>query len=68
MAALARRWGSPKHVQDMLELLARLGGELSKDVGAARAGPAFRMTTLRFPDTRSLYPAMSSSPPAHHTT
>jgi hypothetical protein len=38
MAALARRWGSPKYVQDMLELLARLGGELSKDVGADTRG------------------------------
>jgi hypothetical protein len=31
MAALARRWGSPKHVQDMVELLAKLEGEMRKD-------------------------------------
>ena len=32
MAALARRWGSPKDVQDMIELLAKLEGELGKEV------------------------------------
>ena len=31
MAALARRWGSTKHVQDLVELLAKLEGELTKD-------------------------------------
>lgn len=31
MAALARRWGSTKHVHDMVELLAKLEGELNKD-------------------------------------
>lgn len=41
MAALARRWGNPKHVQDMVELLAKLEGELSKDSQeGARSGVA----------------------------
>lgn len=31
MAAMARRWASTRHVQDMWELLARLEGELRKD-------------------------------------
>jgi hypothetical protein len=38
MAALARRWGSTKHVQDMVELLARLEGELTKEAGEATRG------------------------------
>ena len=33
MAAMARRWGNPKYVQDMIELLARLQGELNKEAG-----------------------------------
>jgi hypothetical protein len=33
MAAMARRWASTRHVQDMWELLAKLEGELSKDAG-----------------------------------
>ena len=37
-AALARRWGSTKHVQDMVELLARLEGELTKEAGEATRG------------------------------
>ena len=32
MAALARRWSSPKFVQDMVELLAKLEGEFGKEV------------------------------------
>jgi hypothetical protein len=35
MAAMARRWGSTKHVQDMWELLARLEGEMTKEAGGA---------------------------------
>ena len=31
MAAMARRWASPRYVQDMWELLAKLEGEMSKD-------------------------------------
>lgn len=31
VAALRRRWASPRYVQDMVELLARLEGELNKD-------------------------------------
>jgi hypothetical protein len=31
MAAMARRWASTRHVQDMWELLAKLEGELRKD-------------------------------------
>lgn len=38
MAALARRWGSTKHVQDMVELLARLEGELSKEAAEGARG------------------------------
>jgi len=33
IAALCRRWASTKHVQDMVEIKARLDGELSKDTG-----------------------------------
>jgi hypothetical protein len=36
MAAMARRWASTRHVQDMWELLAKLEGELTK--GAAATG------------------------------
>lgn len=36
MAAMARRWGNPKYVQDMIELLARLQGELNKEAGDGR--------------------------------
>jgi hypothetical protein len=38
LAAMARRWASTKHVQDMWELLARLEGELSKDAAAGARG------------------------------
>jgi hypothetical protein len=38
MAALARRWGSPKYVQDMCELLAKLEGEFSKGTGEGPPG------------------------------
>lgn len=38
MAAMARRWGSTKHVQDMWELLAKLEGELSKDAAERASG------------------------------
>jgi hypothetical protein len=38
MAALARRWGSTKHVQDMVELLAKLEGELTKEAGDGARG------------------------------
>ncbi len=38
MAAMARRWGSTKYVQDMCELLAKLEGELTKEVGAGARG------------------------------
>ena len=31
MAALARRWASTKHMQDMVQLLAKLVGEMTKD-------------------------------------
>jgi len=38
LAAMARRWGNPRYVQDMWELLAKLEGELSKDAAAAGGG------------------------------
>jgi hypothetical protein len=38
MAALARRWGNPKYVQDMCELLAKLEGEFSKETGERPRG------------------------------
>jgi hypothetical protein len=38
MAALARRWGSTKHVQDMWELLAKLEGEMTKEAGEGARG------------------------------
>jgi hypothetical protein len=38
MAALARRWGSTKHVQDMVELLAKLEGEMTKETGDGARG------------------------------
>lgn len=38
--ALCRRWKSTRHVQDMVELLARLEGEMNRDGidGAGRVG------------------------------
>ncbi len=38
IAALCRRWRSTKHVQDMVELLARLEGEMNKDGHADSRG------------------------------
>jgi hypothetical protein len=38
MEALCRRWKSTKHVQDMVELLAKLEGELSKNAGEGARG------------------------------
>jgi hypothetical protein len=38
MAAMARRWASPKYVQDMWELLAKLEGEFSKETGEGPRG------------------------------
>jgi predicted hydrolase (HD superfamily) len=40
MAAMARRWASPRYVQDMWQLLAKLEGELKKDAAenAGRVG------------------------------
>ena len=38
MAAMARRWGSVKHVQDMWELLAKLEGEMTKEAGEGARG------------------------------
>jgi hypothetical protein len=47
MAAMARRWGNPRTVQDMWELLAKLEGELGKDVanGEARGIQVILVTT-----------------------
>jgi hypothetical protein len=38
MAAMARRWASTRHVQDVWELLAKLEGELSTDAGEKPRG------------------------------
>jgi len=38
MAAMARRWGSVKHVQDMWELLAKLEGEMTKNSAEGARG------------------------------
>lgn len=38
MAAMARRWASTRHVQDMWELLADLEEELSKNAGEGARG------------------------------
>lgn len=38
MAAMARRWGNPRYVQDMWELLAKLEGELSKEAASGGGG------------------------------
>ncbi len=38
MEALCRRWNSTKHVQDMVELLAKLEGKLSKDAADGSRG------------------------------
>ena len=38
MAAMARRWGSTKHVQNMWELLAKLEGEMTKDSAEGARG------------------------------
>lgn len=40
IAALNRRWGSVKYVQDMAEFLAKLEGELTKESGEASRGIA----------------------------
>jgi hypothetical protein len=38
LAAMARRWGNPRYVQDMWELLAKLEGELSKEAAEGPRG------------------------------
>jgi hypothetical protein len=38
LAAMRRRWGSTRHVQDMVELFAKLDGELTKDAGDGAHG------------------------------
>jgi hypothetical protein len=38
MAAMARRWASTRHVQDMWELLAKLEGEMTKDAAEGARG------------------------------
>ena len=38
LAAMRRRWGSTRHVQDMVELFAKLDGELIKDAGDGARG------------------------------
>ncbi|MGH3481448.1 MAG: hypothetical protein ACRELW_17780 [Candidatus Rokuibacteriota bacterium] len=38
IAALCRRWASTRYVQDMVEVKARLDGELAKDGTAATSG------------------------------
>lgn len=44
---MARRWGNPRYVQDMWELLAKLEGELSRDAanGEARGIQVILVTT-----------------------
>jgi len=38
LAAMRRRWGSTRHVQDMVELFAKLEGELTKEAGEGARG------------------------------
>jgi hypothetical protein len=38
LAAMRRRWGSTRHVQDMVELFAKLEGELTKEAGEEARG------------------------------
>ncbi len=38
LAAMRRRWGSTRHVQGMVELFARLEGELTKEAGDGARG------------------------------
>jgi len=56
LAAMARRWGNPRYVQDMWELLAMLEGELSKD--AAVAGGGIRVIVLNNTGPHPLDPAV----------
>ena len=56
LAALARRWGNPRYVQDMWELLAKLEGELSKD--AAATGSGIRVIVLNNTGPHPLDPAV----------
>jgi hypothetical protein len=38
LEAMRRRWGSTRHVQDMVELYAKLEGELTKEAGEGARG------------------------------
>jgi hypothetical protein len=38
VGGLCRRWGSTKHVQDMVEFLAKLEGEMTKESGEGARG------------------------------
>jgi hypothetical protein len=38
LAAMRRRWGSTRHVQDMVELFAKLEGEMTKEAGDGARG------------------------------
>jgi hypothetical protein len=38
LAAMRRRWGSTRHVQDMVELFAKLEGEMTKEAGDGAGG------------------------------
>jgi hypothetical protein len=38
LAAMRRRWGSTRHVQDMVELYAKLEGEMTKEAGEGARG------------------------------
>jgi hypothetical protein len=53
-AALRRRWASTRYVQDMVEIKARLDGELSKD--ATQGGRGVSLLILNNQGTRPLDP------------
>ena len=58
IAALRRRWASTRYVQDMLEIKARLDGELTKD--GAGAGQGFQLLILRQAQAQDLHPRRGS--------
>jgi hypothetical protein len=54
IAALRRRWASTRYVQDMVEIKARLDGELSRD--ATQGGRGVSLITLNNTGKRPLDP------------
>jgi hypothetical protein len=72
MTALCKRWGNPKYVQDMCELLAKLEGEMTKESGevARRASIILLNNTGSAPLDPEVFRAAAARrtlmPPAPH--